>query len=196
MSMAGEGNAPDLPPYSLDVQAMDLGADTKAVGLELIETESREPVRGGDAAQIWAAVLPALAAKETLVFDFFSHLERVREYCKTHEIAFRENAPRCLVIPAPPGEQLRGLVERFEGETFGLRAGARAAEEDLPLEGDLSHRGLDAYQAAYARYTFCAICEPSDGWMTLLSDTLWPSEIIRRVRPALQPFDVYIARPQ
>src|SRR5574340_289007 len=122
MSMAGEGNAPDLPPYSLDVQAMDLGADTRAVGLELIETESREPVRGGDAAQIWAAVFPALAAKEALVFDFFSHLERVREYCKTHEITFRENAARCLVIPAPPGELLRELVERFEGETFGLRA--------------------------------------------------------------------------
>jgi hypothetical protein len=30
----------------------------------------------------------------------------------------------------------------------------------------------------------------------LLSDSLWPTEIIRRVRPALQPFDVYIARPQ
>jgi hypothetical protein len=40
-----ENNLPDLPPYSLDVQALDLGSDTKAVGLELIETESREPLR-------------------------------------------------------------------------------------------------------------------------------------------------------
>jgi hypothetical protein len=32
--------------------------------------------------------------------------------------------------------------------------------------------------------------------MTLLSQSLWPSEIIRRARPALQPFDVHIARPQ
>jgi len=39
-------------------KAMDLGSDTKAVGLELIETESREPLRGEEAASIWAAVFP------------------------------------------------------------------------------------------------------------------------------------------
>ena len=44
--MPAENQLPDLPPYSLDVQAMDLGTETKAVGLELIETESREPVQG------------------------------------------------------------------------------------------------------------------------------------------------------
>jgi hypothetical protein len=45
------------------------------------------------------------------------------------------------------------------------------------------------------RYTFCAVCELEDGWITLLSEKLWPSEVIRRMRPALQPFDVHIARP-
>jgi hypothetical protein len=74
--------------------------------------------------------------------------------------------------------------------------GQAAAKDDAELENELSRRGLDAYQPAYARYTCCAVCEPSDGWVTVLSDSLWPSEIIRRVRPALQPFDVYIARPQ
>ncbi len=54
----------------------------KAVGMELLETESREPVHGNEAALIWGAALPALAAKEQLVVDFFSHLERVREFCK------------------------------------------------------------------------------------------------------------------
>jgi len=29
----------------------------------------------------------------------------------------------------------------------------------------------------------------------LLSETLWASEVIRRARPAVQPFDIYIARP-
>jgi len=77
-----ENNLPDLPPYSLDVQAMDLGSDTKAVGLELIETESREPLRGEEAAPFWAAVFPALTGDEAWVLDFFSHLDRVREYCK------------------------------------------------------------------------------------------------------------------
>jgi hypothetical protein len=191
-----ENNLPDLPPYSLDVQAMDLGPEIKAVGLELIETESREPLRGEEAASIWAAVFPALAGDEIWVLDFFSHLDRVREYCKNHELEFREAANRCLVIPQLPIEKLRELVGRFAGETFGLRCGTAAKAADVAVESELSHRGLDAYQDAYARYTFCAICEPDDGWMTLLSQSLWPSEIIRRARPALQPFDVHIARPQ
>jgi hypothetical protein len=191
-----EANIPDLPPYSLDVQALELGANTKAVGLELLETESREPLRGSQAAQIWAAALPALAAKEGMVLDFFSHIDRVREFCELHQIAFREAASRCLVVFQPSTEKLRELFARFEKETFGLRVGLAVQQEDSELEGELSHRGLDAYQSAYPRYTFCAVCEPEDAWVTLLSESLWPSEIIRRVRPALQSFDVYIARPQ
>ena len=184
-----------LPPFSLDVQALDLGGDVKAVGLELLETENREPVRGKDAADIWSAVFPALAGNESYAVDFFSHIARVREFCKTREIALRDAAERCVVLPQPNQEQLRQIFERFEGETFGIRAGMAAQSADASLEGDLSKRGLDAYQPAYARYAFCAICEPEDGWVTLLSESLWPSEVIRRVRPAVQPFDIYIARP-
>jgi hypothetical protein len=185
----------DLPPFSLDVQALELGQDTKAVGLELIDTESREPLRGEEAAQIWAAAFTALPGSEPAVLDFFSHLDRVRDFCNSHHIEYREAASRCMVIPLPSLEQFRQLLTRFESETFGLRAGNAVQQPDPALENGLSHRGLDAYQAAYPRYTFCAICEPSDAWVTLLSESLWPSEIIRRVRPALQPFDVYIARP-
>jgi len=175
--MHAEDPGLDLPPYSLDVQAIELGADTKAVGLELIETESREPLRGSEAAEIWAAAFRVLPGNDPSVVDFFSHLERIREFCRSLEV-------------------LRQLLGRFEAETFGLRAGAAAKIEDAELESDLSRRGLDAYQAAYPRYTFCAVCDLSDAWVTLLSETLWPSEIIRRVRPAVQPFDVYMARPQ
>lgn len=185
----------ELPPYSLDVQALDLGNDVKAVGLELVETENREPVRGAEAAEIWSEVFPAVAAKETYVMDFFSHLDRVREFCKMRKIEWREAAERCIVISSPSADELRQLLERFEGETFGMRAGTTAETPDAALEGDLSKRGLDAYQDAYTRYTFCAVCEPEDGWVTILSETLWPSEIIRRLRPAVQRFDVHIARP-
>jgi len=185
----------ELPPYSLDVQALDLGNEVKAVGMELVETENREPVRGNEGAEIWSEILPALAAKEAFAVDFFSHLDRVREFCKTRKINWREAAERCIVIPSPSIEELRQLLQRFEGETFGIRAGNAAQTADAALEGDLSKRGLDAYQQAYARYTFCAVCEPEDGWVTVLSDSLWPSEIIRRVRPAIQRFDVHIARP-
>ncbi len=195
MTLSSEMIAPDLPPYSLDVQPMELGDDTKAIGLELLETESREPLRGTVASQIWSAAFPALTAKENLAVDFFSHLERVREFCELHGLVFRETASRCLVLAQPSQEQLRLLFERFEKETFGIRVGPKAEQEDAALENELSHRGLDAYQAAYSRYTFCAVCEPEDAWVTLLSEKLWASEVIRRVRPALQPFDVYLARP-
>ena len=192
---AMESGALDLPRYSLDVQALDLGNEVKAVGLELLETENREPLRGQEAAEIWSEVFPALAAKDAYVIDFFSHLDRVRQFCKAREISWREAAERCIVISSPPVAELRQLIERFEGETFGFCVGAAAQIPDAPLEGDLSKRGLDAYHQAYTHYTFCAVCEPEDGWVTILSETLWPSEIIRRLRPAVQRFDVHIARP-
>jgi hypothetical protein len=198
--MSSPGNALgsgalDLPPFSLDVEVLNLGNDVKAVGLELLETENREPVRGAKAAQIWSAAFPPLAGEEFYVLDFFSHLDRVRDFCSTHEITFRDAAERCVVIPKPSQEQLLDLFSRFESETFGMRVGVAAEAPDPAVEGELSKRGLDAYQSAYTRYTFCAVCEPEDGWITLLSEKLWPSEVIRRVRPALQPFDVHIARP-
>ena len=193
---AGPGSgALELPPFSLDVQALDLGADVKAVGLELLETESREPLRGRNAAEIWAAIFPALSAGEPHGVDFFSHVDRVRQFCQARAIEFREGAERCIVVPRPTEEMLAQLFERFEGETFGIRAGLATEEANIALEGELSQRGLDAYQGAYSRYNFCAVVEPEDGWVTLLSETLWPSEVIRRVRPAVQRFDVHIARP-
>jgi hypothetical protein len=189
-------DALDLPAFSLDVQALDLGEDVKAVGLEILETESREPVRGKQATEFWAAVFPLLAADEPFVLDFFSHLDRVRGFCEARQITFHHAGSRCIVIPQATLEQLRLLFERFENETFGFRAGVRAKEEDPSLTNELSHRGLDAYQEAHQRYSFCAVCEFEDGWVTLLSQTIWPSEVIRRVRPAAQSFDVFIARPQ
>jgi len=162
--VSATGNTPttgdplQLPPYSLDVEALDLGADTTAVGLELLETESREPMKGKEAAAIWAAIFPALSANECLVMDFFSHIDRVREFCKMNDIHFREAEERCLVLSKPSESQLGMLFGRFKGETFGMRVGANAESPDAALERDLSHCGLDAYQTAYERYTFCAVC--------------------------------------
>jgi hypothetical protein len=200
--MNATGNAPlsggptELPPFFLDVEGLDLGADTTAVGLELLETESREPVRGKEAAAIWAAAFPALAANEVFTIDFLSHVDSVRDICNRKENHFREAAERCLVLRQPNQTQLELLFARFEGETFGVRAGALTEAPDAGLEKELSRHGLDAYQAAYARYTFCAVCEPRDGWVTLLSKTLWSTEVLRRLRPAVQRFDLYLPRPQ
>jgi len=192
---ATAGDALDLPAFSLDVEALDLGREVKAVSMEILETESREPVRGKQATDFWAAVFPLLTGDEPFVLDFFSHLDRVRDFCAAKQIAFRDAGPRCVVIPQPAQGQLQQIFERFEAETFGFRAGDRVKQDDVALTGELSQLGLDAYQSAYQRYTFCAVCEFEDGWVTLLSQTLWSSEVIRRLRPAAQSFDVHISRP-
>ncbi len=200
--MSATGNAPvdpgalKLPPYSMDVETLDLGTEIQAVGLELLETENREPVRGKDAAGIWAAAIPALANNDSFSLDFFAHVDRVKEFCKMNDIHYREAAERCIVLRAPDATQLQQLFERFEGETFGVRAGSLIDGPDAELEKELSRRGLDSYQNAYEKYSFCAVCEPEDGWVTMLSKTLWPSEVIRRLRPAVERFDVYLVRPQ
>ncbi|MGH9685045.1 MAG: hypothetical protein ACRD4S_15710 [Candidatus Acidiferrales bacterium] len=182
--------------YLLEIEPLDLGEDVRAVGLELTEAdENREPVRGADAAQIWTRVLRASVAMEDWALDFFSHLERVCDYCERHHIDFRKAASRSIVIPAPEAAALEALLDRFQGETFGARAGSLVAEGDAALEGELARRGVDAYHAAFRRYFFCAICGFEDGSLVLLSEKLWASEVIRRVRPALEGLDVEVRLP-
>jgi len=186
----------EIAAYLLEVEALDLGTDVKAVGLELVDPESREPAQGADAARVWSAVLPALAGAEPWGLDFFSHLERVREFCRAHEIAFREVAPRCIVIPAPEAGRLTALLERFAGETFGARAGNLLHSGDAALEYDLARRGVDAYHHVFPNYLFCAVCDFESGFLTLLTDRLWASEVIRRVRSVLEGRAVTVTRPQ
>jgi hypothetical protein len=182
--------------HLLDVEPLDLGPDVRAVGLELTEAdENREPVRGIDAARIWSRVLRATAANELWALDFFSHIDRVREYCDQHQIKYREGGKRSIVIPAPELPVLESLIDRFQSETFGARAGVLVVETDKVLEGDLARRGADAYHTAFHNYFFCAICGFEDGSLVFLSDKLWASEVIRRVRPALEGQDVEIRLP-
>lgn len=182
--------------FLLDVEPLDLGPDIRAVGLELVEDdENREPVRGPQAAQVWSRVLPATAAGETWALDFFSHLDRLREFCRRHHIAYRDATQRSLVIPAPDPQALESLLDRFQGETFGARAGALLAAGDPALEGDLAGRGVDAYHQAFPNYFFCAVCDFENGSLVLLSEKLWANEVIRRVRPVLEGLDVEIRLP-
>ncbi len=185
-----------VPAYLLEVEPLDLGADVKAVGLELVERESREPVRGAEAAHVWGAVLAALAGAEFWALDFFSRLDRLRDFCRLHDIAYREAAKRCIVIASLGAEPLAALLQRFERETFGVRAGALLTSGDAALEGDLARRGVDAYHHAFANYFFCAVCDFENGFLTLLTNRLWASEVIRRVRPVLDGFCVAVGRPQ
>lgn len=176
----------------LEVEPLNLGQDVSAVGLELIEQEGREPVRGSEAARIWGRVLGALAGQEPWALDLFSHLDRVRDFCQRHSIPFREAAARSIVIRQPPSEQLAKLLERFAGETFGARAGSPLASGDAALESDLARRGVDAYHPAFGNYLFCAVCDFENGFLTLLTNQLWAQEVIRRVRPALREMEVEV----
>jgi hypothetical protein len=182
--------------HLLDVEPLDLGPDVRAVGLELTEAdENREPVRGIDAARIWSRVLRATAADEIWALDFFSHLDRVREYCNQHQVKYREAGKRSIVIPAPELPALESLIDRFQSETFGARAGALVAQADKVLEGELARRGADAYHTAFLNYFFCAVCGFEDGSLVFLSQKLWASEVIRRVRPALAGQEVEVRLP-
>ena len=181
--------------FLLEVEPLDLGADVKAIGLELIEPENREPVRGIEAAQIWSRVLTALSATEPWAMDFFSHLERVKEYCGRHGIVYRE-AGKCMVISAPDADALPVMLERFEGETFGVRSGGPLLAVDAALEGDLARRGVDAYHQTYPNYFFCGVCDFENGFLTLLTKRLWASEVIRRVTPVLTDLSVEARIPR
>jgi hypothetical protein len=181
--------------YRLEVESMDLGADVRAVGLELMDPETREPATGAGATRIWAATLLLLAGKDPWVLDFFAHLERVREFCRSHGIAFREPNGHALVIPEQPAEPLGALLERFAGEMFGVRAGGAVALGDASVENGLAQHGVDAYHTTFPNYLFCAVCDFENGFLTLLSNALWASEVIRRTRTALADLHVDVTRP-
>jgi len=181
--------------YILEVEPLDLGPDVRAIGLELAEAdEHREPVRGPDAARIWARALPAIAASEVWALDFFSHLDRIRDFCDRHHVSYRDSNHHSVVIPAPDAQALQDLFDRFQNETFGARAGS-GVTRDAELEGELARRGVDAYHAAFPTYFFCAICNFEDGLLVLLSEKLWANEVIRRVRPALDGLHVEVQLP-
>lgn len=177
--------------YLLEVEPLDLGEDVRAIGLDLTEAdENREPVRGKDAAQIWSRVLRGVAGDEPWALDFFSHLDRVRDYCARHQIAYREANHRSMVIRAAEPAVLEPLLDRFQGETFGARAGGSVVTGDEALEGELARRGVDAYHKSFSSYFFCAVCGFQDGSLVLLSLKLWASEVIRRIRPVLEGLNV------
>jgi hypothetical protein len=185
-----------MPQYLLEVEPLDLGPDVRAIGLELAEAdENREPVRGLEAAKVWSRVLRATAGSDSWTLDFFSHLERVRDFCNRHHIRYREANPRSLLIPSPEQGALQDLVDRFQNETFGARAGELVDSGDAEVEGDLARQGVDAYKAAFPKYSFCAVCNFEDGSLVLLSEKLWASEVIRRVRPSLAGLDVDVQLP-
>ena len=190
----GEGAIPQRR-HRMEIEPLDLGADVRAVGFELIDPETREPVIAADAAGVWAATLRTLAGSEPWTLDFFAHLERVREFCRLRGMPFREPNSHVLVIDGPALDHLDALLERFAGETFGVRAGGAAISGDPTVENALAERGVDAYHAAFTRYLFCGVCDFENGFFTLLSHQLWASEVIRRVRPAVADLRVDVVRP-
>ena len=176
----------------LTVEPLDLGPDVRALALSLTDPEGEEPVAGSDAAELWSRVLPALAGDQPLVLDFFAHLDRVKEFCLNQDIRFRETAAGGIAVTETVPEALARLLERFEGETFGARAGEPIQSGDQALENELVRRGLDAYHHAFPRYFFCAVCELETGSVTIVSNDLWASEASRRLRGRLREIPVSV----
>lgn len=186
----------DSPVLRLLIEPLDLGADVRAISLDLAEEGAESPAIGPEADAVWSAAIPALSGDEPWAFDFVSHLDRVQDFCRANGIEYRESAARCVVIPAPAQEQVAAIVERFETETFGFRAGKALAAADEELESDLSHRGIDAYHRAFSRYSLCAICDFENGSLTLLTEKLSSGEVLRRLRPVITPLGARVERPE
>jgi|ERR1700687_1804106 len=178
----------------LEVGPLDLGAEVRAVGMDLAD-EQGEPVRGVEAAALWSRVLPALAGENSWALDFFSHIDRVRDYCDRHRLAYRAVSPRSLVIPAPEQDELEALLLRFESETFGVRAGGPLETGDAAVEGELARRGVDAYQPAFGNYYFCAVCDLSNGSVVLLSNPLKSGVVSRQLQGLLDGLEVEVVLP-
>ncbi|MGH9704174.1 MAG: hypothetical protein ACRD4K_12440, partial [Candidatus Acidiferrales bacterium] len=81
------------------------------------------------------------------------------------------------------------------GETFGARAGGPLKGGDPSLEADLAHRGVDAYHTVFPNYLFCAVCNFEDGSLVFLSNQLWATEVVRRIRPLLTEMKVDVRVP-
>jgi len=187
----------DSAAFHLIIEPLDLGLGVRAISFDLKEPGAEDPAIGGLASAVWATAIPALAGGAPWTLDFIGHLDRVRDYCEEHGVAWRAAAKRCVVIPAQPAEELLKLLMRFETERFGIRAGANLNEvSDPTLENELSSRGLDAYQDAFTRYLFCGICDFENGSLTLLSEKVSSSEALRRLRPALTQLGVRVERPE
>jgi hypothetical protein len=185
--------------FRLLVEPLDLGPDVRAISVELVEQSEEEddaPAHGAEAAGIWAAALIALAGGEPWSLDFFSHLERLHDFSRSHGIVWREAAPRCSVISKLDQVPLSVLIERFEAETFGFRAGSLADSGDPALENDLARRGADAYHHAFQNYSACGICDFENGALTVLARKLSSSELVRRFRKALDGRPVRVERPE
>jgi hypothetical protein len=179
----------------IEIEALNLGDNTRAIGMELVHVGAeREPVTGREAAEVWCRVLPAIAPGEPLALDFPSPSAELCEFCSARHIG-REIAGGNLSVTAPSPEILTELIERFEGLTFGARAGSLAAQPDQALEEDFGRRGVDAYQEAHHRYTFCAICAFEEATVTLVAPRLWATEVVRRIAPALTGMDVQVHQP-
>ena len=183
------------PVGRLEIESLDLGIDVRAVGFELIDPETREPLDGAQATHAWVAVLMALAGEKPWTLDFFAHVERVREFCRLRSIPSREPNAHVVIVDAPSAETLYAIFERFAGETFGVRAGGPLPSIDAALEGSLAERGVDAYHATFANYFFCGVCDFENGFFTLLSQQLWATEVVRRARAALAQSSVEVVRP-
>ena len=177
--------------YLLDVEPLDLGPDVRAVGLELVEAdENREPVRGQDAARIWSRVLPRHCADEALGPRFLQPSRPRARLLQNHDIDFREAGQRFDRDSCARTRSLESLLDRFQNETFGARAGALVTNRRSRARRRTGAAGRRRLPQSFPELFFLRHCGFEDGSLVLLSEKLWASEVIRRVRPALEGLDV------
>ena len=183
--------------YLLEIEPLDLGADVRAVGLELVEAdENREPVRGTTPRASGAAFCvpsPATSHGRSISSAISIACAIIATVTK---LPFAKRASARIVVPAPEAAALEALLDRFQKETFGARAGRLLVDAGDPaLEGELRAAAWTLITRLFATIFSAPFAHFEDGSLVLLSEKLWASEVIRRVRPVLDDLKVEVRLP-
>jgi len=181
-------------PYSLTWKTLDLGPGVKAIGMELIETRAAKPVRGKDAIAILGRRSHCPRPHKRRLFSIFSGHPDASVISAQGTTRFSRSGGPLHRRAAPSDEPSPRIDRAVRRETFGLRAGKGRSDRRYAIGERLSNAVLDAIRPPYTRYTFCVVCELDDGWLTILSEPLWPAKPFRRVRPRCSRLIAYARR--
>jgi len=153
-----ETNVPDLAPYSLDGPGPGTRADTKAVGLELLDDAKREPLRGSEAAQNLGRRLLCPRGQGNGSFWIFSVTSSACANSATPTplpIVRRPHA--AWSFPIFPRSSWANCSRASERQRSGMRAGPSAQNADPALENETFRSAASMLIKQPIRYTFCAV---------------------------------------
>ena len=144
------------------------------MGLELIDPETREPVTGRGSREDLGGGVDCARGGRSLGARFFRASGTGAGVLPVAAAShFASPTSACWSFRSSRSRQLAAIVERFAGETFGVRAGGLLAQATRDVEAGLAERGVDALPHWPIRsYLFCAVCDFENGFLTVAERSL------------------------